>query len=253
MATRFLNDSSDHDSRKDASADLSAAKRSRRTARIGIGAVWATAITGALVAPMAGCTALRNMGSQLSHAEYLDEFMIAYRNSAWSAKAWNCRKKRFHRHRFLSDMEAGFRQGYEDVAAGGDGCVPTVCPQSYWGWQYQTADGQSRMNAWFEGYPLGVQAAEEDGIGHWSQLRVNMPAPLPASMSQAAQGRSEQGSGVGMPLAGLESEEPTLIPAPQPIPLQAAPVAPPAVVSPLPTEPKAIAPAIIDSDPFGFN
>jgi len=119
------------------------------------------------------------MQRALTRHDGLDEFMVDYRNKAWSARAWLCSKHQFRGHRHLSDLEAGFRQGYADVAAGGNGCTPAICPQSYWGWQYQSADGQQRMNAWFEGYPLGVKAAEEDGIGHWRQVATSFNAPVP--------------------------------------------------------------------------
>ena len=38
------------------------------------------------------------------------------------------------------------------------------------------------MNAWFEGYPLGVQAAEQDGIGNWSQVRTSIAVPPPMNV-----------------------------------------------------------------------
>jgi hypothetical protein len=33
------------------------------------------------------------------------------------------------------------------------------------------------MNAWFEGYPLGVKAAEQDGVGNWNSVATSMPVP----------------------------------------------------------------------------
>ena len=97
--------------------------------------------------------------------------MIGYRNSVLAAKAWHNEKHCHKKHCHLSDLKNGFMQGYSDVATGSDGCVPAVAPRSYMGWKYQTPDGQARVNAWFEGYPLGVRAAERDGVGNWGQIR----------------------------------------------------------------------------------
>ncbi len=179
MATRFLNDS--FGIRTDKSCSLQAhlparrVHRRRRWTRLLLLAVTVTSVT----VSSSGCTSIRAATKQLSQHEALDEFMVDYRNRAWSARAWLCRKDQFRNRHYLADFEAGFRAGYEDVAAGGSGCVPAVCPRSYWGWQYQSADGQGRMNAWFEGYPLGVQAAEEDGIGHWSHVATAFTSPPP--------------------------------------------------------------------------
>lgn len=179
MATRFLNDSFGIRTEKSCSSQATLrirhVHRRQRWARLWLLAVAVSSVT----VPSVGCTSLRSAARKLSQHEQLDEFMVDYRNRAWSARAWLCRKDQFRNHRFLADFEAGFRAGYEDVAAGGSGCVPAVCPRSYWGWQYQSADGQSRMNAWFEGYPLGVKAAEEDGIGHWGHVATSITAAPP--------------------------------------------------------------------------
>jgi hypothetical protein len=179
MATRFNNESTGActgevgESRAELGADRGVNRK--RRVRMTILATLVVAITG----PSTGCTMFSGMHRALTRHDGLDEFMVNYRNNAWSARAWLCTKHEYHGHRYLSDLEAGFRQGYADVAAGGNGCTPAICPQSYWGWQYQSADGQQRMNAWFEGYPLGVKAAEEDGIGHWRRVATAFNAPAP--------------------------------------------------------------------------
>ncbi len=110
---------------------------------------------------------------QLKKQECVDKFMIGYRNSAMAAKAWHREKHCFQGkcRGNLRDFEAGFLQGYMDVAAGGDGCVPAIAPEKYWGWRYQSDKGQAGVNAWYEGYPMGVRAAEKDGVGNWGQIR----------------------------------------------------------------------------------
>lgn len=192
MATRFSNDSTgvntgEFGENQTQTRDSRRVKRSRRLRGLLVAATLAS-----VLAPSTGCMLLNGVQRGLSRHDSLDEFMVNYRNRAWAARAWLCRKNRYANHCYPADLEAGFRQGYEDTAAGGSGCLPAVCPQSYWGWQYQSADGQSRMNAWFEGYPLGVQAAEQDGVGHWGNVGTAFPnqpvaqAPLPVAATATA-------------------------------------------------------------------
>ena len=122
---------------------------------------------------------LTGFHNAVSHNDVLDDFMVNYRNRAWSAKAWHRYKHEFCDKRHLADFCAGFRQGYQDVATGADGCTPAMAPPEYWGWRYQSPEGQAKVNAWFEGYPLGAKAAEEDGIGGWGHIRTMVPAPEP--------------------------------------------------------------------------
>ncbi len=179
MATRFHNDSFGTDTGKTCEKQGFTQVRRRNPRRSWARLLLLAATVSAVAVPTAGCTMARGLSKGLTQHECLDDFMIGYRNRAWSARAWLCRKERFRNHRALADFEAGFRQGYEDIAAGGSGCVPAVCPRAYWGWQYQSSDGQQRMNAWFEGYPLGVQAAEEDGIGNWNHVATAFAGPAP--------------------------------------------------------------------------
>ncbi len=194
MATRFLNESTGVNTGEfgGSQAQSRGSRRTLRSRRVRCLLIAATVAS--LISPSTGCMFISNAQRALSRHDGIDEFMVDYRNRAWAARAWLCRKGQFASHCYPADLEAGFRQGYEDVAAGGTGCLPAVCPQSYWGWQYQSADGQSRMNAWFEGYPLGVQAAEQDGVGHWgnvaaafpSQHAVMLPAAAPIATAEGA-------------------------------------------------------------------
>lgn len=114
-----------------------------------------------------GCTILTNAYKQLQQHDCLDEFMIAHRNRAFAAKAWYREQHCHKNHPHLAEFKAGFLQGYTDIANGGNGCMPCVAPDQYWGWRYQAPDGRSAIDAWFAGYPLGVKAAEQDGLGYW--------------------------------------------------------------------------------------
>ncbi len=132
-----------------------------------------------------GCSIGTNAGKALMRHDQLDEFMINYRNRAMAAKAWHCSKEKFCNRGHLNEFQAGFYAGYANIASGGNGCCPTIAPKEYWGWKYQSSDGQAGVNSWFEGYPMGVQAAEVDGIGHWSQIR---PMGLPMAPTGSAGG-----------------------------------------------------------------
>lgn len=140
---------------------------------------------GILVSSSVGCTAYSVACKKLRRTECLDKFMIGYRNSALAAKAWHREKHRFRKRgnlKFMKDFEAGFLQGYIDVANGSDGCVPAIAPPKYWGWRYQSDIGQQGVNAWYAGYPLGVKAAEQDGVGNWGTIR---PIGLQSAMANS--------------------------------------------------------------------
>lgn len=102
-----------------------------------------------------------------------NDTVVVLRNRSFSAKAWHRRKHNFCRERYINDFSAGFRAGYEDVASGGGECTPAFPPQEYWGWDFQSAEGQARTSAWFAGYPHGARAADEDGLGAWQQLPMS--------------------------------------------------------------------------------
>ncbi len=57
---------------------------------------------------------------------------------------------------------------------GSEACTPAFAPRQYWGWKYQSAEGQQKVAAWYSGYPHGARAAEEDGIGNWTQIQTSM-------------------------------------------------------------------------------
>ncbi len=228
MATRLYNDSNDCRANSNRPHRLTAvdvapkSHRFRKRARTLI----LLAGIGLTLLPSTGCNIVTNLRTQFKHNSALDDFLIDYRNDAWAAKAWHCRKHRFGNRRNLKDLEAGFRAGYMAIAEGGNGCVPAVCPQAYWGFQYQDCNGQARMNSWFEGYPLGVAAAEEDGIGHWSQVPTSLPMPAPVQPTvppgPSVMGPAAGGAAAGALGAGADAE-PIMTPAPDPAANRVAP------------------------------
>ncbi len=122
---------------------------------------------------LCGCSALGGLSDELKYNRAMDEMVTGYRNNAWSAKAWHRRKHQFCREKYLTDFCNGFRAGYQAVADGSDGCTPAFPPKEYWGWKYQSAEGQAKVAAWFSGYPHGARAAEEDGVGNWTQIQTS--------------------------------------------------------------------------------
>lgn len=123
-----------------------------------------------------GCTALSNLQDNLTYNDAWSDWVIGQRNAAWAARAWHLRKHHFCNEKYLDDFCAGFRAGYMDVAGGSNGCTPSFPPREYWGWKYQSAEGQGQVAAWFSGYPHGARAAEEDGVGHFSQIQMSSSA-----------------------------------------------------------------------------
>ncbi len=132
-----------------------------------------------------GCTMFSGLGRAVSQHDGLDKFMISHRNSTMAAKAWHCQKGNFCNP--SSAFKDGFYDGYAAVAKGGVVCPPTTAPSKYWGWMYQSSNGQSAVNDWFAGYPMGVQAARQDCIGDWSQISTTrFPPPAPLLTDSAA-------------------------------------------------------------------
>ena len=149
------------------------------------GAISAGAL-GLMLCSTTGCTTTSGLARAFGDGHCLDDFMIGYRNKAMAEKAWHCQKDQYCNQKHSKEFKQGFCEGFMEVTSGGNGCVPAVAPKQYWGWRYQSAQGQGAVNAWFEGYPMGVRAAEELGVGHWGEIRTTgiaprSPAPTPVS------------------------------------------------------------------------
>ena len=123
--------------------------------------------------PFAGCTAFTGLNNSWQYNGYWNQTMMGQRNKSSASKAWHCRKHHFCNEKYLKEFSHGFRAGYMDVADGGKGCTPSFPPREYWGWKYQSCEGQARVAAWYSGYPHGARAADEEGIGHWTQIQTS--------------------------------------------------------------------------------
>lgn len=166
------------------------------------------AITCVAVGAGSGCSVVNGLHHAVAQNDAIDEFMVAYRNRAWAAKSWHRNKHRFCNQVHQKDFAAGYQQGYIDAASGGNGCTPALAPKEYWGWKYQSGEGQAKVNAWFAGYPHGARAAEEDGLGNWSNIRTMMPQePKLPPGSPGLQGPLPTG-GAPTPVPMLEGPNP---------------------------------------------
>lgn len=126
-----------------------------------------------------GCTISQGIRESIEYNDSVNDFVLNWRNSNWSQRAWAEREEQFAGQIHSDDFKEGFRAGYTEIAQGGVGCLPTVPPRKYWSWRYQSPDGQARVDAWFAGYPEGVKAAQDEGIGDWSSINVRTAAVTP--------------------------------------------------------------------------
>lgn len=120
-----------------------------------------------------GCTVFDNIGNAFRYNTAWNDAATKMRHRSQSSKSWHNRKHQYCNEGCLDDFCAGYRQGFEDVAGGGTGCTPNFPPRDYWGWEHQSAEGQRKVSAWFAGYPHGARAAEEEGVGNWSQIQMS--------------------------------------------------------------------------------
>lgn len=121
-----------------------------------------------------GCSLVHNFSESMRYDNTWNDAAAQIRGRSMSARNWHRHKNRYCNEACLTEFCAGYRQGYEDVAKGNsNGCTPNFPPRDYWGWQYQSAEGQKKVAAWFAGYPHGARAAEEEGVGNWSQIQMS--------------------------------------------------------------------------------
>lgn len=122
---------------------------------------------------LAGCSAIGGAKNSWQYNSSWNSIMTGYRNDAWATKSWHAKKHQFCREAHLHEFCEGFKAGYMSIAEGTEGCSPAFPPRQYWGWKYQSAEGQAKVAAWYAGYPHGARAADEDGIGNWQQIQTS--------------------------------------------------------------------------------
>ena len=132
-----------------------------------------------LLASSTGC--MRNPALR----SLLEEPIIDYRDMVWARRAYNLRYGNCDRA-FTNHFRNGFVEGYCSVCEGGDGYVPALPPEEYWGYEYQSAEGSQCVNAWFEGYPLGAAAARKDNAGKYHDVYISKMINNAVTMENAA-------------------------------------------------------------------
>ena len=127
----------------------------------------------ALCLACSGCALTKGINNYLEYNDDSNDFVMGWRNEVWARQAGHEQKQFFDGHQERGAFGAGFRDGYMDVASGGNGCPPGVPPRKYWTWKYQTPEGQAKVAAWFEGYPHGARVADEQGAGSFQDIQVS--------------------------------------------------------------------------------
>jgi hypothetical protein len=110
--------------------------------------------------------------------------------AAWSNTEWACMGMGCP-HSF----KEGFMSGYKNVANGGTGCPPAVpvirsCNHM---WMDRCSDSQ-KMEAWYDGFEIGVIAARGDGMSDANRITTRMPQSTPIDYSAATQPQGYTGS-----------------------------------------------------------
>ena len=115
----------------------------------------------------AGCNSF-----QVGTTGYMDRCFCSWRDHVWAKRAYRLRYSNCD-CAHPSHYQKGFIAGYSAICNGEDGYVPAMPPRNYWGFAYQSADGQAMIDAWFEGYPEGVRAAQQDGAGQYRDVQFS--------------------------------------------------------------------------------
>ena len=134
---------------------------------------WVFTLAIVLLSCCSGCSTLQGVRNYIAYNDTQNDFVIGWRNRVWSIQAWHMEREKYRDHPYLPEFGDGFRTGFRDVAAGGNGCPPVVPPRKFWSWRYQSPEGQAKVAAWFEGYPVGAMVAERNQAGEFSDIQVS--------------------------------------------------------------------------------
>ncbi|MEQ1903454.1 MAG: hypothetical protein ABL888_04655 [Pirellulaceae bacterium] len=102
----------------------------------------------------------------------VDDMFVRYRDVVWARRAYNLEHGTCSRP-FADHFQRGYVAGYCSVCRGGDGYVPATPSKDYMGYEYQSEDGAACVNAWFEGYPLGAQAAKNRNLDKYGNIYIS--------------------------------------------------------------------------------
>lgn len=130
------------------------------------------AIAGLIASQSIGCCFTGGCGAGGLASGFMDRQISCYRDKVWAKRAFNLRYGNCDR-KFGDHFRNGFVDGYCSVCDGGDGFVPAMPPECYWGNEFQCAEGAQCVNSWFEGYPAGAIAARKDGAGSFRDVYIS--------------------------------------------------------------------------------
>lgn len=82
----------------------------------------------------------------------------------WRQKYAHC----YGRLNNARDIRRGFIDGFVETANGGSGIAPIVPPEKYCG-----IGRKVEATCWYQGYPLGVAAAESTGADNWRRTTIS--------------------------------------------------------------------------------
>lgn len=127
---------------------------------------------------------------------------MTIRNKVLSQKAWGHWSWCYENLDYPFHFAKGFKAGYMDVLNGGGGCQPTLPPQCYWKPTYQSPEGRSKTNSWFDGFSHGALAAEQDGYSNLGEIPISPTARanIEAAQRQPDPHLSTDGFATGQPL-----------------------------------------------------
>ncbi len=146
-----------------------------------------------LLAPLAGCSSVSDF--------HYEQTQHARARAAWRSHgcAPNC---------YAKDYEAGWKDGFYDIATGGKGCPPLVAPCKYWAPEQLLEDHDRARNAYYSGFQDGVACSLRYPQTHYLKLWTSCECPGPQCANQCTTGNCgpcggaqmlEGGSGLAVP------------------------------------------------------
>lgn len=130
---------------------------------------------------------------------------MGIRNKVLAQKAWGHWSWCYDNLDYPYHFAKGFKAGYQDVLRGGSGCQPTLPPQCYWKPTYQTPEGRSKTNSWFDGFSHGALAAQQDGYGNMGEIPISPTARANIEASRQRHNGNSLGAATlqGQPLSPI--------------------------------------------------
>lgn len=114
---------------------------------------------------------------------------------------------------YARHFHQGFKAGYTSVARGGDGTEPLLPPSVYASFKYRDAAGNEAVNAWYQGFRAGAEAALNDGVRELNYLPLS-PRYQEFLIAQQHDSRTavEPMSILPAPAPAVEPESPRALP-----------------------------------------